>query len=147
MRIGNVKCVIRKWNFKPRILTLRHAAHSILIWGQGMTTQPLEEAPPRAERRDCPRKKLRVSIEIEWGAAVLTGTVRDIGVTGLFVELTPPLWIGAAFRARLIVNPVVVLDCTVVRVEPNAGMAVRYEVPEDGGKAQLEKLLVSLAPA
>ncbi|SRR5579871_3032465 len=112
-----------------------------------MTTQPLEE--PRVERRDYPRKKLQVSMEIEWGAAVLTGSVRDIGVSGLFVELTPPLWIGAAFRARLIVNPVLVLDCTVVRVEPNAGMAVRYQVVEDDGnaKTQLEKLLVSLAPA
>jgi hypothetical protein len=112
-----------------------------------MTTQPLEEPPARVERRDYPRKKLQVSMEIEWGAAVLTGTVRDIGVAGLFVELTPPLWIGAAFRARLIVNPTLVLYCTVVRVEPNSGMAVRYEAPENDGKAQLEKLLVDLAPA
>ena len=112
-----------------------------------MTTETSEELRARVERRESPRKQLRVSMEIEWGAAVLTGTVRDIGVAGLFVELTPPLWIGAAFRARLIVNPILVLDCTVVRVEPNAGMAVRYEVPEDGGKAQIEKLLVSLAPA
>ncbi|HWX38640.1 MAG TPA: PilZ domain-containing protein [Candidatus Sulfotelmatobacter sp.] len=112
-----------------------------------MTTQPLEETPAGVERRDYPRKKLRVNIEIEWGAAVLTGMVRDICVSGLFVELSPPLWIGAAFRARLIVNPALDLDCTVVRVEPNSGFAVRYEVLEDDGKAQLEKLLVSLAPA
>ena len=67
-------------------------------------------------------------MEIEWGAAVLTGIVRDIGPRGLFVELTPPLWVGAAFRARLIVNPVLLLDCTVVRVEPGKGIAVVFEV-------------------
>ena len=111
-----------------------------------MVTQPVEEAPAPVERRDFPRKKLSASIEIEWGAAVLTGTVRDIGASGLFVELAPPLWLGATFRARLILNPVLILDCTVVRVEPNAGMAVRYQVPEEDGRAQLQRLLVSLAP-
>lgn len=112
-----------------------------------MATQPVEEAPSGIERRDFPRKRLQADIEIEWGAAVLTGTVRDIGASGLFVELTPPLWLGATFRARLVLNPILILDCTVVRVEPNAGMAVRYQVPEDDSRAQLQKLLVSLAPA
>lgn len=112
-----------------------------------MATQPLEEAPARVERRDHQRKKIQVNIEIEWGAAILTGSVRDIGASGLFVELTPPLWIGARFCARLVVSPALLLDCTVVRVEPSAGMAVTYEVPEESGKAQLEKILVGLAPA
>jgi hypothetical protein len=112
-----------------------------------MATETAEQAPAGIDRRIHPRKKLRVSMEIEWGAAVLTGTVRDICVAGLFVELDPPLWIGAAFHARLIITPVLLLDCTVVRVEPSSGMAVRYEVPEDDAKAQIEKLLVGLAPA
>ena len=112
-----------------------------------MSTQPGEETTAQVERRDHPRKKFPVTIEIEWGAAVLKGTVRDIGMRGLFVEITPPLWIGAAFRARLILNPALFLDCKVVRVEPGAGVAVTYEVPDDGGKAQLEKLLTSLTPA
>lgn len=111
-----------------------------------MTTQPVEEAPEQVERRDHPRKKFQAEIEIEWGAAVLTGTVRDIGAAGLFVELVPPLWLGAAFRARLILNPALALDCTVVRIEPNAGMAVTYEVAEDG-REQLEKLLMGLTLA
>ena len=81
-------------------------------------------------------------MEIEWGSTVLNGTVRDIGPRGLFVELAPPLWLGAAFRARLITNPVLLLDCTVVRIEPGKGVAVVFEVPEDTGKAQLEGLLV-----
>jgi PilZ domain len=109
-----------------------------------MSTQPLEEAATRVERRHFPRKKFRGSIEIEWGSAVLNGIVRDIGPRGLFVELIPPLWLGAAFRARLIVSPVLLIDCTVVRVEPGIGVAVTFEVAEGGGRAQMEKLLVSL---
>jgi|SRR5215472_14089637 len=112
-----------------------------------MATEPQEEPRAKAERRNSPRKRIQVRIEIEWGAAVLTGTVRDIGVRGLFVELIPPLWMGATFRARLAVSPALDLDCTVVRVEPSAGMAVTYEVPEESNKGQLEKLLVGRATA
>ena len=88
-----------------------------------------------------------MTIEIEWGSAVLKGTVRDIGPRGLFVELTPPLWVGAEFRARLNLNPVLSLNCTVARVEPGAGIGVIFEIPEESGKAQLEALLMSLSPA
>ena len=83
-----------------------------------MTSQPMPGASTRSERRQFHRRNLRAGLEIEWGSATLTATVRDIGPRGLFVELTPPLWVGAAFRARLIVNPVLQLDCTVRRVEP-----------------------------
>jgi hypothetical protein len=58
--------------------------------------------------------------------------------------MTHPLWVGAAFRARLILNPVLLLDCTVGRVEPGMGVAVVFEISEESGKAQMEALLVSL---
>jgi hypothetical protein len=109
-----------------------------------MTTQPLESVPDMAERRQFLRRKFRAKLEMEWGSAILTGDVRDIGPRGLFVGLTPPLWVGAAFRARLILNPVLLLDCTVARVEPGTGIGVVFEVAEESGKAQLESLLVSL---
>src|SRR5579862_3165168 len=107
-----------------------------------MTTQPLEEAPAKSERRQFTRRKFRGSMEIEWGSAVLNGTIRDIAPRGLFVEMVPPLWVGATFHARLNLSPVILLDCTVVRVEPGKGVAVVFEVPEDSGKAQMEVLLV-----
>jgi hypothetical protein len=109
-----------------------------------MTTQPLEPAPVETERRHFQRRKFRGILEIEWGAAVLKGTVRDIGPRGLFVELLPPLWIGAAFRARLNLNPVLPLDCTVARVEPGTGVAVVFDFAEESGRTQLESLLASL---
>ena len=83
---------------------------------------------------------------MEWGSAILTGDVRDIGPRGLFVEMTLPLWVGARFHARLIVSPAFVLDCTVARVEAGTGIAVLFEVSEQSGKAQLEALLMSLPP-
>jgi len=81
---------------------------------------------------------------MEWGSAVFTANVRDIGPQGLFVELVPPLWLGATFHARIMLNPVLLLDCTVARVEPAKGIAVIFKVSEESGKAQLESLLMSL---
>ena len=65
-----------------------------------MTTTPMAEKPSNLERRHSQRRKFIAKIEIEWGAAVLAGTVRDIGPRGMFIELMPPLWMGAAFVAR-----------------------------------------------
>ena len=112
-----------------------------------MTSQSLEDVSAGTERRQFHRRKFRGNLEMDWGSTVLTGDVRDIGPRGLFVEITPPLWVGAAFRARLMLNPVLLLDCIVARVEPGTGFAVVFEVSEESGKAQLEALLLSLAPA
>ncbi len=109
-----------------------------------MNTQSLDPVTTRTERRQFHRRKFRGKMEIEWGSAILTGEVRDIGPKGLFVELTPPLWVGAAFRARLIMDPVLILNCTVARVEPGVGIAVVFDVAEESGRAQLEALLLSL---
>jgi hypothetical protein len=112
-----------------------------------MTVEASEYVPGQPERRRGPRRKFRASLEIEWGSTVLKGTVRDISPEGLFVELVPPLWVGAMFRARLILVPAVSLNCRVARVEPETGVAVVFEVPEESGKAQIDALLVSLSPA
>jgi hypothetical protein len=111
-----------------------------------MTTQPADKSAAKAERRQSQRRKYRGKLEMEWGSIVLTGDVRDVAPGGLFVDLVPPLWVGAAFRARLMVNPVLLLDCTVVRVEPGKGMGVTFAVVKESGKAQLETLLESLPP-
>jgi hypothetical protein len=111
-----------------------------------MATGPLAEKSNIQERRHEQRRKFSVKIEIEWGSAILTGTVRDIGPRGLFIELTPPLWIGASFLARLAVHPVLLLNCTVSRIEPAKGFAVTFSLPEESGRAQFEALLAALSP-
>jgi hypothetical protein len=109
-----------------------------------MTTEPLVDATDQIERREFNRRRLVGMIEIEWGSSTLTGLVRDVGPQGLFVELTPPLWVGATFLARLVVDPPLQLHCTVRRVEPGTGIAVTFDLAEESGKAQLEKLLARL---
>ena len=109
-----------------------------------MTPQLRPDAIPEGDRREFNRRKLQAEIEIEWGSVTLTASVRDIGPHGLFVELTPPLWVGAAFRARLMLNPILQLDCTVRRIEPNCGFAVSFEPLGERGNAQLQSLLAAL---
>jgi PilZ domain len=109
-----------------------------------MTTEPRVDAPAQIDRRQFNRRKLVGTIEIEWGSSTLTGLVRDIGPQGLFVEMTPPLWVGATFLARLIIEPPLQLNCTVRRVEPSMGIAVTFELLEENGKVQLETLLAQL---
>jgi hypothetical protein len=109
-----------------------------------MTPEPPVDAPAETERRQFNRRRLMGTLEIEWGSSTLMGLVRDIGPQGLFVELAPPLWVGATFFARLTVDPPLRLSCTVRRVEPGTGIAVSFELPEESGKAQLERLLAQL---
>lgn len=111
-----------------------------------MDTQPPRERVARAERREFQRKKFEGKLELEWGSAILSGTIRDIGPRGLFVEMTPPLWLGARFRARLVLEPELWLDCRVVRIEPLSGNAAVFEVPEESAKERLHALLTSLPP-
>ncbi len=109
-----------------------------------MAAEPPVDVSAQIERRQFNRRRLVGTIEIEWGSSILTGLVRDIGPQGLFVEIAPPLWVGATFLARLVVDPPLQLNCTVRRVEPGTGIAVTFELVEESGKAQLEKLLAQL---
>jgi hypothetical protein len=105
-----------------------------------MAAEPPVDVSTQIERRQFNRRRLVGTIEIEWGSSTLTGLVRDIGPQGLFVEIAPPLWVGATFLARLVVDPPLQLNCTVRRVEPGTGIAVTFELVEESGKAQLELL-------
>jgi hypothetical protein len=109
-----------------------------------MTSEPQVDASARVERRQFNRRKFQGTIEIEWGSATLKASVRDLGPQGLFVELVPPLWVGATFSARLVLDPPLQMTCTVCRVEPVAGFAVAFNLPEESGKAQLVELLATL---
>jgi hypothetical protein len=109
-----------------------------------MGSEPLEKTKTGIVRHQWHRRVFRGKLEVERGSSILDGTVQDIGPRGLFVELTPPLWVGESFHAKLILNPVLMLDCTVVRVEPEIGMAVTFKVLEAKDNGQLQSLLVGL---
>ncbi len=108
------------------------------------TSQPPIIAPVKVERRFHQRWKIRETLEIDWGSSVLQGTVSDIGPNGLFVELTPQLWVGARFAARLMLTPPLGLICVVRRVEPGKGIGVTFVLPEETGEARLATLLGTL---
>jgi hypothetical protein len=109
-----------------------------------MTPQKPTNSPMQVNRRQFHRRIFQGSIEIEWGSTVLTGTVRDIGPRGLFVKMTSPLWIGATFTARLLIDPILQLHCIVRRVEPGSGVGLMFEEPQGSAKLQLDQLLANL---
>jgi hypothetical protein len=112
-----------------------------------MTSEPHVDASVGTERRQFNRRRFQGTLEIEWGSATLKGLVRDVGPKGLFVELLPPLWMGATFSARLDLDPPLQMNCTVCRVEPGTGFAITFDLPEESGKSQLEGLLAALPKA
>jgi|SRR5258708_6058827 hypothetical protein len=98
----------------------------------------------RLERRWSPRYSFRADLEIEWGSAVLRGSTRDISASGMFIEASDPLWVGAGFSARLNLNQPVNLDCFVKRIEPG-GMGVSVAVSESESQKLFHALLSSLS--
>ncbi len=99
----------------------------------------------RQERRRAPRYPFQAHLEIEWGSARLKARTRDISVSGMFIESEDVLWVGAGFRARLISERPVWLECSVKRVEPGLGMGVSIALPEDQSTAQYQEILAKLA--
>ena len=99
----------------------------------------------RPERRRAPRYPYQASLEIEWGSARLKARTRDISVSGMFIESEDVLWVGAGFRARLVSERPVWLECSVKRVEPGMGMCVTVTHGEDPSIQHYQELLAKLA--
>jgi PilZ domain len=104
-----------------------------------------ELGPRRPERRRAPRYPYQANLEIEWGSARLKARTRDISVGGMFIESEDILWVGAGFRARLVADRPVWVECSVKRVEPGLGMGVTIAVPEDPKSHPYQEILAKLA--
>jgi len=104
-----------------------------------------EFGPHRPDRRRAPRYPYRASLEIEWGSARLTARTRDVSVGGMFIESEDVLWVGAGFRAKLVSESPVWLECSVKRVEPGLGMGVAVALPEDQSTHPYQEILAKLA--
>jgi PilZ domain len=85
----------------------------------------------RLERRWAPRYSFRTGLDIEWGSAVLRAITRDVSASGMFIESTDPLWVGAGFSASLQLEHPIRVDCRVRRVEPGLGMGVSVSFPQE----------------
>lgn len=65
-----------------------------------------------------------VTIRICWGSLSFGARTRNISERGLYVETSIPLWIGASFTADLMLQPPLLVTCSVTRSEPNQHIGV-----------------------
>ncbi len=106
---------------------------------RGSVTQPgrtsfmgiTDPSVRRLERRWAQRYSFRAGLDIEWGSAVLRASTRDVSASGMFIESSDPLWVGAGFSASLQLEHPVRVDCRVRRVEPGLGMGVTVSFPQE----------------
>ena len=93
----------------------------------------------------APRYPFDTSIQIYWGSVSFEARTCNASQSGLFIETTTPLWIGATFSAELMVEPRLILNCRVVRIEPNRGMGVEISFPEQESESRFVSLIADLS--
>jgi hypothetical protein len=71
------------------------------------------------------RFRFRSWINIQADSGTLQASVSGISANGLFIETVNPLSVGATFSANLMIDPPLEMYCTVTRIDPSLGMAVR----------------------
>jgi hypothetical protein len=71
------------------------------------------------------RFKLRSWLKMQWRSATLEASVSGISANGMFIETANSLCIDATFSAILMIDPPLQMHCTVTRIDPSRGMAVR----------------------
>src|ERR1700753_2504626 len=90
------------------------------------------------------RFKFEVAIQIEWGSIKIEANVIDVSATGLYISMANPLWVGATFAADLMLDPPLRTYCTVSRVDPRKGMAVRVLFPGEQDDTRFAHLMQEL---
>jgi hypothetical protein len=90
----------------------------------------VDQSSRRIERRWAPRYDFRAGLDIEWGSAVLRASTRNVSSSGMFIESSDPLWVGAGFTANLLLDRPLKVVCFVKRVEPGRGMGVSVSFPD-----------------
>jgi len=109
-----------------------------------MSPGPGNGSAAQIERRWARRYPFDAAVEIEWGSSTLQGRVRDISSSGMLLSSPEPLWIGASFSAKLLVDPPIQVDCTIRRVEPGRGIGVQMSTQQQDHQMQLQALLARL---
>ena len=96
------------------------------------------------ERRKRPRHRYPIEVVIAWGSKTIEACTQNISLTGMFIEITQPLWLHAEFTVRLSLPKPIKLDCVVKRVEPGRGMGVEFKHPPEAEREQLALLVAGL---
>ncbi len=102
---------------------------------------------PDHDRRDSPRFKVRVpvEIEVEGGPAPIRGATADLSAGGCYIETMFPFPIGATLDLKLQLENTLLVAATVVTHDPQVGNGIRFDkmLPED--REELEKFLEAQA--
>jgi hypothetical protein len=91
-----------------------------------------------------PRVSYDAVVEIGWGSTIIHARVKDMSITGLFLEIAQPLWIGATFAAKMILQPPIQMTCKVIRIVPNRGMGVEITSMASEDSKRFSRLLNAL---
>jgi len=97
------------------------------------------------ERRSNPRYGFQGEVEIAWGSSQLRAMVSDISKGGMFVVAANPLWVGATFSARVLLDTPLEVDCVVRRVLPGRGMGIQFIKVASEAQGRLDKVVEMLA--
>ncbi len=100
-----------------------------------------------SERRRFPRYPVQADVEVQWGFEVLPALCTDLSQGGMFIATTNPLWVGAAFTARLLLAEPLTLNCLVRRVLPGKGMGALFKDLSQETQARLDQLLQTIKEA
>src|SRR2546426_4439621 len=83
----------------------------------------------QTERHRSTRYPFGAVLKMEWGSAVIRGSVIDISAEGMRIEIADPLWVGARFSAVLALEPPLRMECVVRRGEAGGGMGGFFVTP------------------
>jgi len=99
-----------------------------------------------SDRRDAPRLKIRVPIEIEveGGSGPIRGATADLSAGGCYIETLFPHPVGTTIDLKLQLENTLLVAATVVTCDPQVGNGIRFErmLPEDF--EELKKYLEAL---
>src|SRR2546422_1219169 len=95
----------------------------------------------QTERRRSTRYPFGAVLKMEWGSAVIRGSVIDISAEGMRIEIADPLWVGAGFSAVLALEPPLRMECVVRRGGAGGGRGGCLVTPEAAGRGRVAALL------
>src|SRR5580704_6967460 len=102
-----------------------------------------------SDRRESPRLKVRVPIEIEveGGSSPIRGATADLSAGGCYLETMFPFPLGTTLDLKLQLENTLLVAATVVTCDPQVGNGIRFErmLPED--REELQKYLETLEQA
>jgi hypothetical protein len=98
-----------------------------------------------SERRRHERYPCQAAVKITWGDVHMEASLRDISLSGMYIETPEPLWARAQFSAHLMLPEAIRVECVVRRVDPGKGMVVEFTQVTQETKMNLTHLIWKLA--